>query len=133
MEQPVAVELGNARKHINDADLRPQRPDDPCLNRLCLNRSASGSVQRPVVVGGQQQKQHGSQSDEPVMVEIQARLNQLGVGETHDEKGGGEAMPVAEGDADAEGSQSDHMQMHPRRRQRSDPAEPAVGEMVFGV
>lgn len=82
-------------------------------------------------MSGEEEQQHSGESDEPVVVEIQGRFNQLGVAETSDEQGCGQPMSVAEGDADAEHSQRQHDQMHPRRRQGSDPAEPAVGEMVF--
>ena len=130
LEQPVGVELGQPGEPVDDRDLGPQRPHRASRDRRRGRHPAPGRVQRPAMPDRQQPHQHPGQGDEPVVVEVQRRLDQLGVGEPDHEQGRGQAVAVTDGDAQAEAGQGGHVEVHPRGGQGADPLEPGVGEMV---
>ena len=81
----------------------------------------------------QDQKENAGKRDEPVVVEVEGGVDEFGVGEPDEEQAGGEAVPVAGGDAQSEQGQGRHVEVHEGSGQWLDPFEPAVGEVVLGV
>ena len=130
LEEPVRVELGQPGEPVDDRDLGPQRPHRASRDHGHRRHPAESRVQRPAVPDRQQPQQQTGQGDEPVVVEVERRLDQLGVGEPDHEQGHGQTVAVASGDAEPEASQSDHVQVHPRGGQGADPLEPRVGEVI---
>ena len=132
MEQPVAVQLREPRERVDDPDLGPHRPDRPPRYPARRGDAPRPGVERPAPVGRQEDEENRDEADEPVVVEVERRLDQLGVREGDGVEPGREPVTVAHRDREPEHGQKPDMGVGERAGQRPGPFEARVGEVMLG-
>ena len=135
VEQPVWVQLGDAGKDVDQAQLASQEPQDGYRNGGRRARGwRSAGCQKGIKGGGARHRQEDhdetEQADQVVVVEVGRLVNELDIGE--EQKEGGDGQPIAVPQRDAKAGQAEHaeVQVHPPRGPRLHPSEAGIGEVV---
>jgi hypothetical protein len=115
--QPVALQLGQPGRRVDDPGLEPQQPHPP-----------PGDGRPAIPRHHQPEGQH--EGEEPVVVQVGRDVDQLGPGEGAEQHGAGRPGPPPEGERHRRHRHGRHDARHHRGRGLGHPAEAEVGEPV---
>ena len=91
-EQPVGVELGQSREHIDNGDLEAKQVDRARRRRVALERRPEPGVHRPGPMRGQKNEQPTEQANEVIVIQVGGLIDQFHIGETEAEQDGSSAV-----------------------------------------
>ena len=131
VEEPVRVQLGDAGEEVDRTQLRAERPYRPYGHGPVQRMGAAPRVERRRAVQRHEDHQEAEQAYEVVVVEVGRLVEQFDVREEEEEGGDGEAVAVAERDAEGGEPEKREVGVHAPGGPRLHPPEAGVGEVVL--
>ena len=133
MQQPVGIQLGEARKQVYDAQLRAEGPGHPHGDRVPPPRGPPPGVQRGRAVQRHEDHQEADQAHPVVVVQIGRLVDELDVGEEDEEGRHGEAVAIAQRHAQAGRAEQGKVEIHAPGRPGLHPLEAEIFEVTCGL
>ena len=124
--QPVTVQLREPGEAVDDADLEADQPDRPERHAAV---AVTAGVDRPGRRHRQEHHQRAGERHEPVVVEVDGRLDQLQPREREPERDDRDAVPAADHDAEGGHRHDAHQQVDAPLRWHRHPLEPRVPQV----